>query len=64
MMKAKITRKGGYSCCPEGHTVETFAVGEIVEGKIAEWAVADRAASRMMEKKPPKNKMMGKLENK
>lgn len=45
-MRAKITNKDGYRCCPEGHTEVLFAFGETVFGHVAEWAVADRAASR------------------
>ena len=45
-MRAKITNKDGYRCCPEGHTEVFFAFGETVFGHVAEWAVADRAASR------------------
>ncbi len=57
---AKITMQGGYKCAPEGHTVVTFGEGVIVEGKVAEWAIADHAAQAMFnpvkEKKitPPK----------
>ena len=47
--KAKITRE--YRCAPQGHTVETFKVGTIVTGQVAEWALADKAASRMIEKR-------------
>ena len=50
-MKAKITKKDGYRCAPEGHTVEFYEFGEIVEGQAAEYAVADKAAKRMLEKK-------------
>lgn len=49
MSQARITRKGGYKCAPQGHTVETFAEGIVVTGKVAEWALADRAASRMFD---------------
>lgn len=49
MSKAKITKKDGYRCAPQGHTVETFAYGTVVEGKVAEWALADQAASRMFD---------------
>ncbi len=57
--RAKITKKDGYKCAPKGHTVETFAFGEIVEGQVAEWAVADHAAQAMFDprdkpKTPPK----------
>ena len=45
--RAKITKKDGYKCAPKGHTVETFAFGEIVEGQVAEWAIADHAAQAM-----------------
>lgn len=65
MSKAKITCDGGYTCCPDGHTPTTFAKGEVVNGEVAEWALADRAASRLMDKKsPPKNKAMTPPENK
>lgn len=57
MSKAKITAKDGYRCAPEGHTVVTIPYGEIVTGKIAEWALQDKAASRMLESRgrPKKN---------
>lgn len=64
MTKAKITRDGGYTCCPDGHTPATYQKGEVVTGQVAEWALADRAASRMVGKKPPKNKAMKPPENK
>jgi len=53
MTKAKITNKNGFKCAPEGHTVVTFPFGEIVEGQVAEWAIADRSASALF---PPKKK--------
>lgn len=53
MAKAKITADE-YKCCPDGHTEVTFAKGDVVTGQIAEWALADRAASRLMEKKAKK----------
>jgi hypothetical protein len=43
-LKARITKVGGYKCAPEGHTVVTFAEGEVVEGLTAQLAVDDRAA--------------------
>lgn len=43
-MKAKITHPHGYKCAPEGHTTIHFSVGSIVEGHIAEMAIADGAA--------------------
>lgn len=48
-MQAKITRKGGYKCAPNGHTVQTYPEGEVVTGQVAEWALADKAASRMFD---------------
>jgi len=48
-MRAKITKTDGYDCCPEGHTAVHFACGSIVTGQVAEWAVADRAASAMFD---------------
>lgn len=49
MIRAKITKKDGYQCAPKGHTIETFPCGAIVDGQVAEWALADKAASRMFE---------------
>ena len=46
-MRAKITLKGGYNCAPAGSRVEHFAEGEIVTGRVAKWALADKAASAM-----------------
>lgn len=46
---AKITRKGGYKCAPKGHTVVVIPEGEIVTGKIAKWAIADRAGRAMFD---------------
>lgn len=45
--RAKITKKGGYKCAPQGHTVVHFAEGTIVDGQVAVWAIADRAAQAM-----------------
>ena len=56
-MKAKITRKEGYRCAPDGRTVEVFECGEIVTGQVAKWALADKAARRMMDKKEPLENM-------
>lgn len=47
MSKAKITKADGYTCAPNGYAVETFPMGAIVTGKVAEWALADKAAARM-----------------
>lgn len=49
MTTAKITKKDGYKCAPDGHTVVTVPFGATVDGQIAEWALADRAASRMFD---------------
>ena len=47
--RAKITAKEGYKCAPNGHTIESFPFGSIVEGKVAEWALADKVASAMFD---------------
>lgn len=49
MTKAKITKPNGYKCAPDGHTVITVPFNTIVEGQIAEWALADKAASAMFD---------------
>lgn len=49
MTTAKITKKDGYRCAPNGATVEVFLYGDIVTGRVAEWALADHAASRMFD---------------
>ena len=49
MIRAKITKQGGYNCAPMGHTIEHFPFGTMVDGKAAEWALADGAASRMFD---------------
>jgi len=43
-MEAKITKEGGYLCAPAGHTVMHFLLGQIVNGRVAELALADGAA--------------------
>lgn len=50
-MKAKITHPHGYKCAPEGHTVVHFNHGSIVEGAIAEMAIADGAAMAFQDMK-------------
>lgn len=50
-MKAKITSPHGYKCAPEGHTTVHFDVGSIVEGHIAEMAIADGAAMAFQDMK-------------
>lgn len=42
-MKAILTRS--YACAPEGHTVVKFEAGTMVEGIVAELALADGAAT-------------------
>lgn len=49
MTQAKITKQEGYRCAPDGARVVTFGFGEIVTGKVADWALADGAAQRMFE---------------
>lgn len=63
MPKAKITRMGGYDCAPDGHTVINIPEGSIVDGIVAEWALADKAASAMMVR-PPENKVVRDIETK
>lgn len=53
MTRAKVTRKDGYRCAPNGHTVEEFPFGEEITGKVAEWALADNAASRLFDPREP-----------
>ncbi len=49
--QAKITKKDGYTCCPEGHTPVTYPVNTIVTGQVAQWALDDKAAARMVSRK-------------
>lgn len=49
MTQAKITKKDGYRCAPDGAVVQTFAFGEVVTGRVADWALADHAAHRMFD---------------
>jgi hypothetical protein len=51
MTKAKITNPEGFKCAPEGHTVITIPFNTIVEGKVADWALDARCASRIINKK-------------
>ena len=50
-MKAKITKVDGYKAAPMGYVTEVYPCGDIVEGKVADWAVADGAAEEI---KPPR----------
>lgn len=57
----KLKRK--YTCAPDGHTLITFEVGSEVQGKVAEWAIADGAADlRSTKKKRAKKKAQRKPE--
>ena len=58
MLTAKITAKDGFRCAPNGHTVEIYKCGDVVTGKVAEWAIKAKAAN--MQTKMVKQK----LENK
>jgi hypothetical protein len=49
MTTAKITKQDGYRCAPYGAIVQTFSFGEIVTGKVAEFALSDHAAQRMFD---------------
>lgn len=49
MTQAKITKRDGYKCAPQGHSLQTFPFGAIVSGQVAEWAIADKAAQRMFD---------------
>jgi len=48
-VQAKITLALGYRCAPNGVFVETFPVGSVVSGQVAEWALADKAAARLFD---------------
>lgn len=43
MTQVRITSPGGYRCAPDGHTVQVFAMGQVVTGKAAELALEDGA---------------------
>lgn len=51
-MKVKLDKD--YKAAPEGHTTYPFKAGEEVEGKIAEMALRDGAASKPKKTKKPK----------
>jgi hypothetical protein len=52
MAKAIITAHNGYRCAPDGAVVVRFGCGDMVDGRVAEWAVADGAAQYLTETKP------------
>jgi 6-phosphogluconolactonase/glucosamine-6-phosphate isomerase/deaminase len=64
MSKAKITDRDGFDCAPNGHTIVNFPFGEVVEGRVAEWALAEKAAKRLFDKKPPETKVQPRMERK
>lgn len=35
-----------YRCAPRGSVVEVFRKGDVVEGRVAEWAIAAKAARK------------------
>ncbi len=47
--KAKIIAPDGYRIAIDGNHVVTFPMGAIVEGRVAEAALQDHAASRMFD---------------
>jgi len=51
--QAKITYTGGYRCAPDGHTVQLFKLGQIVEGEVADWAVDENYAIWIKPKDEP-----------
>lgn len=48
-MRAEITAPQGFRIAPEGHTVLTFKSGDVVDGRVAEEAVAAGMARRIDE---------------
>jgi hypothetical protein len=64
MPKAKITKKDGYKCAPNGHTVVTYPFGSEVDGQVAEWALAAHAASRVFDSPVKEAKVTGPTETK
>ena len=66
MTTARITRKEGYRCAPNGSVVEVFAFGTVVSGRVAGWALADGAAQTVHDPRtdaqamtPPETKKRG-----
>jgi hypothetical protein len=52
----QVTLKRDYACAPEGHTTYKYRKGDTVEGRVAELAVADGAASKPRKSTPkPEN---------
>lgn len=48
-MRAEITAPMGFRIAPEGHTVVTYACGQIVDGMVAEEAVLAGMARKVDE---------------
>ena len=57
-MKAKI-KVETYKCAPNGHTVETYRKGDIVEGATAKFALDDNAAAKISAKSKSETKDSG-----
>lgn len=50
-MKVKLTKN--YKAAPEGHTTYSFKKDDVVEGKVAEMALRDKAGSKVKKVKKP-----------
>ena len=48
-MRAKITKPEGFWCAPTGAIEEFFAIGTVVDGQIAVWALRNHAAARLFD---------------
>lgn len=44
-LRAEVTNPRGFRCAPDGHTVEVYLQGSIVQGQVARWAVDSGDAS-------------------
>lgn len=53
-MRAKLTKT--YRMSTDGIHIDTYEAGEIVEGRVAEAAMHDGAAKKVLESKPRKPK--------
>lgn len=60
--QVKVTAEGGFTCAPNGHTVVNFPKGTILDDQLAEWAIADKKAARIMQ--APESKVVGPKERK
>lgn len=59
-MKARITKT--YKCAPKGAIVETFAIGDIVDGDVAKWSILDGSAQAINQ--PTETKVISPAETK